>query len=506
MCNNCSGSVFIFKTAAMRKFIPLLVLSFHMINGCAQSPVSDRGEFATNTNGLMYNDGDMKTLRFIVDSLNLRFKTCDLNKKYYTTPQARVYAVSFRSDTNDLKAIISDMNNNVLPSVLASRYKSFISSTDTSKLIIKNGNDSYLSGNPYHGYDGISLTEKNKIKNSDFENKWTYIYYTKKDYQKYYSLNCYFFSTSFTSMVLPDNYEKLIQYVDCMIDTASVIYLTDKYDRDGFSSPGEYHSRINNYLNSAMKIKRQGKEDWEYNYLSNKKITHAKQNLLKDRYFISLVEKAAEDFEESGKSDDALEELIGFFISKEKALHMKRSRRVIGQCSQDQSPREHARNIAILAAEAHSWDIFLRAHLDIMNDRFERMSDGSYAWGQRQTYLKELEELNLNVVDLMLGLTLRAENVAENHYYGTVWRMGKALTESREKELFEQKAITIMKDETLDEFNRGLIFLLYSTYTNYLSPEEGKLKRDALRKTIDSFPEFIRKAIIEMKEPKVREG
>jgi hypothetical protein len=180
---------------------------------------------------------------------------------------------------------------------------------------------------------------------------------------------------------------------------------------------------------------------------------------------------------------------------------MKRCYQVIGSCSMDSRPREHAKNIAILSAQAHSWDIFLRAHLDIMNDRFQRASDGSYAYHQRKTYLKELEELDLDIVDLMLGLTLRAKNTAPNHYYGTIWRMGWALTESKEKDVFEAKAIAMMKDASLDEFNRGLIFLLYNTYTNYLEAIEGKQKRDVLRNNIDSFPDFIQASIKEMKEP-----
>jgi hypothetical protein len=140
-----------------------------------------------------------------------------------------------------------------------------------------------------------------------------------------------------------------------------------------------------------------------------------------------------------------------------------------------------------------------------MNDRFERASDGSYAWEKRETYLKELEELNLNIVDLMLGLTLRAENAADNHYYGTIWRMGKALTESKDKPLFEQKAVAIMKDPSLDEFNRGLVFLLYRTYIDRLEEKEGKQKREELRKTINSFPGFIQTSIRQLKDPEEEE-
>ena len=83
-----------------------------------------------------------------------------------------------------------------------------------------------------------------------------------------------------------------------------------------------------------------------------------------------------------------------------------RETRVVGSCSMDSSPREHAINIAMLSAETTDWSVFLRAHLDIMNDRFDRVSDGSYAWKDRNTYIKELEQLDINVSDLIFGKSL----------------------------------------------------------------------------------------------------
>lgn len=139
-----------------------------------------------------------------------------------------------------------------------------------------------------------------------------------------------------------------------------------------------------------------------------------------------------------------------------------------------------------------------------MNDRFERASDGSYAWGKRKTYLKELEELNLNIVDLVLGLTLRSESVAANHYYGTIWRLGWALTESKEKEAFEERALAMVKDNSLDEFNRGLVFLLYKSYISHLSETEAQEKKAKLKQAVTSFPLFVQNSIQKMDEPKSR--
>ena len=41
-------------------------------------------EFGNSSNGLIYSDTTIKQLKFIVDSLNLKFKVCDLYKTYYS--------------------------------------------------------------------------------------------------------------------------------------------------------------------------------------------------------------------------------------------------------------------------------------------------------------------------------------------------------------------------------------------------------------------------------------
>ena len=244
-----------------------------------------------------------------------------------------------------------------------------------------------------------------------------------------------------------------------------------------------------------------------FEYITDEKCKYAGDYLKNDQQFISLVRSAADDCIENNTGSDMLEDLVAIFISSQKALELKRHRRVMGMCSQDQSPRFHARNIAVLAAETNSWDIFLRAHMDIMNDRFERMSDGSYAYGGRKTYLKELEALNLNIVDLMIGLSLRAANTARNHYNGTVWRLGWALSESKDASLFEARAIQMMKDDRLDDFNRGLMFLLYKTYLFSLPDMHlANEKINLIKKDAKSFPEFISAAIDRLKERTGKEG
>jgi hypothetical protein len=479
---------------------------------CYGQPNQNRGEFASNLNGLMYSDGDMKSLRFIVDSLNLRFKICDLSRIFYSRPHTKVYYVRFRSSNNDLKEIIRQIENKADYHQLITRFASYISEIDSNRLIIytgdkekNNGYYDYTEGDPDNGYDNMYLNTK--LGRQQLVNSWVYDYQPKeKVFYTKYDLTCRYFPEQWKQPVIPDKYSQLIQYVDCMIDTSASIFLADKFS-GGWGIEDEKTSYYNlrelaDYLDKKMSVVNRDNKKLEQ--LNESQVSFAVKELKNDAVFRDLLSKTIDDYVKNETPEHDLESLASQMDMYDKALLMKRCYRIMGSCSQDSRPREHARDIAILAAQAHSWDIFLRAHLDIMNDRFERATDGSYAWEARKTYLKELEELNLNIVDLMLGLTLRAQNVAGNHYYGTIWRMGWALTESKEKALFEEKAMAMMKDNSLDEFNRGLIFLLYKTYINYLDEKESAQKRKSLKETISSFPLFIQRSIQKMDEPKER--
>lgn len=175
------------------------------------------------------------------------------------------------------------------------------------------------------------------------------------------------------------------------------------------------------------------------------------------------------------------------------ALRLKRSRRVVGMCSMDDSPRRHALQIAMLSAETVNWETFLRAHLDIMNDRFARASDGSYAWDARQTYLRELEELDINVQDLLLGITLRLENPSSNHYYGSITRVGRAMAETQKPRQVEAALMETIADDELDDFNRLLMYYVLYNYTAHLKDDSHQDEcREKLQEAALSLPPYMR--------------
>ena len=161
----------------------------------------------------------------------------------------------------------------------------------------------------------------------------------------------------------------------------------------------------------------------------------------------------------------------------------------------DSRPRTHAINICILAAQTAQWDIFLRSHLDIMNDNFQRMSDGSWAWEGRETYLKELEMLNIHATDLLLGTCLQTRSVNDNHYSGDIQRIGRALAETSEPDVVEKQMLTMISDNRLDNYNRLLIAYLFDNYNYYVKDEKVKtVNNTKFREAIKHLPSYIQTA------------
>lgn len=183
---------------------------------------------------------------------------------------------------------------------------------------------------------------------------------------------------------------------------------------------------------------------------------------------------------------------------KMELLEELRSTSVVGRCSQDNRPREHAMNIALLSAETYKWEVFLKSHLDIMNDYFSRMSDLSSAQGQRNTYINELEELNINVSDLILGIIFRIRNPAYNHYFGRINRIGRALAETKNSHQIEQSLLSVISDTEVDYYNRLLFYYLFENYNHHLKDETVKKENNyKLAAAVKTLPDFFSKRILE---------
>ena len=387
-------------------------------------------EFKIYTNGLIYSEHAMGKLSYIVDSLNLKYRTCNYNHVFYSKAQAVGHVISL--DAGNIRAAKKDIENQIPLDQFVAKYPRAVIERDV--VILKyryttheNENIVEFESFDLKGHNNLSIESKDvSLYEKDLSNKWVFEYSKKSKYQDE-SLSAFYFPQKFQSVPIPKKYSLMIGYADCLIDTT-----TTKF-----------------------------KADLEQGWVELPK------------NWTSLPQK-----------------------DKAQLLDQMRSKRVVGFCSQDSRPRDQAVNIALLSAETYNWQVFLKAHLDIMNDRFERMSDGSYAWAERNTYIKELEELNLNVADLIFGISFRVENPARNHYFGSISRIGRALSETKNRAEIEQAMLSVISDNDLDNYNRLLFYFLFDNYNHHLKDEALKKENDhKLAVAAQTLPAYLSKQL-----------
>lgn len=473
------------KHSPMKKYILLLLASFLLL----AYTYGQGSEFQTYQNGLIYNEATMHRLGAIVDSLHVKFRSCDLAHPYYSFPQGFAYFVSV-----DSKEAQSQIKQGITLEAYRKKYKKAISEkvwimkymyADDGKRIIKYSALPY--GRDNQSYITVDYSEVNNVASG-----WVLEDGGKKA----------IFIEKLQHYTLPHEYARLVQYVDCMIDTSAQIFI-DGSDRD---QPREEGPKTQKYVKWALDFPnrptypdRKALAAEEYAQAADRfwndhaewdslRILDLDKRMQQDPYGQRLLSDATEEVMKSGASNENIEFYISRYGSKSVALQLKRSRQVVGTCSRDSSPRRHAMTICTLAAETASWDIFLRSHLDIMNDRFVRVADGSYAWAGRKTYLKELELLDIDAIDLLVGTSLRVENVSDNHYWGSIGRIGRALADTGDKDQLEQRLLAMIGNNSLDPYNRLLTAYLLHNYAHSL--EDEARKKQCVQKLEDSIREL----------------
>lgn len=453
----------------------LVILLVASTTGYAQT------EFPQYANGLIYNETTMNRLGSIVDSLNVRFRSCDLAHPYYSFPQGNAAFVEVPN-----KAARKLIESGISFEAFAARYPASVKRKKV--WVIKYTYTDYNKSNIIRysalpeSYSSEPQLHLKRKKSNDKISGWVLSE----------SGDRAFYLDTLSQVALPFAYARLVQYVDCMIDTTASVFFPEAKVREYREVP--YDKKTTEFIAWAERYPGEPKYP-DYNELEKQNLDtdsafsvahHAHtvwdslrllqldEKMQSSYYYKSLLADAVEETLASNTSDEKFEFYVMRYGNKADALKLMRSRKVRGYCSMDQRPRYHAMNICQMAAETAQWDIFLRSHLDIMNDRFERSSDGSYAWAARKTYLQELEELNIPAVDLLLGTSLRVSNVSDNHYWGSVGRVGRALTDARDKDAVEKQLLNMMNDPALDIYNRLLICFLFDHYVYNLEDPSRK--------------------------------
>ena len=206
----------------MKKIATIILLLF------GTASFSQETEFGKSNNGLIYSDTTVKQLKFIVDSLNLKFKVCELNKTYLSKFQAKAHFVSVES--GKIKDAKKDIEANISFDDFIKKYSK--SKFEKELLVVKFKYKNYEEKDVIE-FSSIELNSKyehnftfeNNLKNYDepLKGKWIYRYYDKTEYSKE-SIEAFYFVEEFSQKSIPDIYARMIQYSDCMVDTSTQIY------------------------------------------------------------------------------------------------------------------------------------------------------------------------------------------------------------------------------------------------------------------------------------------
>jgi hypothetical protein len=469
----------------------------------------------------------MASLSQIVDSLNLKFKQCEEYPTFYSLPQAVAYYIDVKFPGLSLRnAIRKNMSYDEIiekfPKVKEKAVKILVTRTKEKEKNITTVEYTSLS---FRDYGDKTISFENQPERYQEKVKNTWIVDSEPN-----RIRAFYFLEEIESKPLKNRYAQMVGYSECMIDTTSDVFLETANSNyriiTSIELPGN-NSAVQNfyrYSDSLVKVltpiigeepsyskmvtqKLKGNDyGEELNKLYKKynkamvdwvaKKNEAMKKFVATPEFQAKIKAATEEAKIHGNSGDRLEYMVEQYYSAKEALYLKRNRIVYGSCSQDDSPRRHAVNIARLSAQTASWEVFLRAHLNVMNDHFHRVSDGSYAWGRRKTYFRELEELNINAVNLMFGITMRVDNPSSYHYYGTIWRVGRALAETQHPNEIENTFVNMLKDDELDDYNKTMVYFLFRNYVEFIADDTRKISANQLlNETVKDLPDYMQKHI-----------
>jgi hypothetical protein len=456
------------------------------------------------SNGLIYSDSTIKKLRKIADSLNYQFTLIQDESTFmsYSYAQARYVKIDAKKVENRNEIFTDKMSFDDLIKnypVLEINRNTWLYKEDNSKKHHQADFNDYVSKS-WHRYptDKWALIETRNW--AVHREGWTYM-----PFQNYEALEmeASYTTSPFIQKEIPQKYAKMIQYADFLVgEKLDVVFpseknnildstLKSKIKKDTLNrAVSLFFSLISGYPNrptidSCNRIKFDDYDStkefarskkWNkcfYDYwqrLQNwdsLRIEYIRKSLSKTAKFKKLLDDAIEETISTKISDEGIEFYIAEFKSKQLALQLSLNRKDdMGFDNFSTQHCDHAKQILQLAAETANWRIFMDKHLRVLNDNFEPECSHVKKGEFMRTYIKELEEIGVNVIDLLLGASLRVSNPYKNHPYLDSRAVSRALSElkDKDKDKVENTLLSMIEDQELDDFNRMIICLLFKNY------------------------------------------
>ena len=458
-----------------------LILCLCFTLTCGLMARSQLPDFPLHANGLLYSDTLMGRLRHLADSVRARASLAGAEGDYYSPKQTTGRLV--RLDTGDIYGAFKDFRKGIsLDSFLRKYPRAEVSNKI---LVLLDEMPGYqVAGNAYYynitaddvyysagriilptdeQYRPISSGQLNyrAEENSGINGNCVYSESTAPhSYRGKFSNDAYVFAFYLdrvpTAAPLPKTAKRLIRYRDWLVDTAIGVFDKDAGWSDLNFSPSAFGPAQGAFDNYAQRIGDPAVPDSNFTRLLAAAMAE-------------VQEKKFQPFIYLDRYMDA--------YSPVTALAIRRSWHDRPTCGLDHlSHRIYVMHIAYLAAELGNWPVFLQAQMAVAVD-----PDGEYPdllhRGHRTYFLRELEELNIGIDDILLANQL--VNTWCDPTFSGAKLLGNALAlEGGDRRRLEENVLKLIADNRLDTYHRLAMHYLFSNYVGFLP--EGAERRKAL--------------------------
>lgn len=323
----------------------------------------------------------------------------------------------------------------------------------------------------YHGRNQSHIITYNELNNQEFsiDQKSPKIYATSTTYNKGHKrTSVIMLPKKWHSQPLSNESNALINYVDCMISNCTSIYNYSQKERRSVNRnvydplleyidikiPEPIFEKQKGYTNDlySQEIEKRNKQKAKLHESQRRDIIISLAQ--RDSLFLKLYREAVAIWHDDKIDSEDLESIVELVGGPRQALQMKRGRRVMGSCSMDIGPTNHLKEIARLSALSSDWDIFIKSHMNVINDRFDAAVYSSYGEASRNTPIHDFEAIGLEPDKLFIGSLMQASDTKAKHYVSNASRIARAISQLSDPNPSIRLLIQIIRDESTDIPNR----------------------------------------------------
>jgi hypothetical protein len=485
------------------KYAVLLIVASLLFGAGCHFPEKDKPTAVAQKQELFpspqYDKSDLEQLKHTADSLNLKFRTSVVNPVYHSIPQTEALAVELNFDKKNLTRVKGLLKKSLSPQQIKQVIPDLIIK-DSAHVILAyetryERHSSQYFHDLYAGYAGhFRQFREDRLPDTE---KWIYKMGEGATREGKAMLYAYLPDRPFSSIPLPKEYARMIQYVDCMLDTTINVM---PYIERKKGTVNQSFKKLTQYILTQkipLDLTKEQLKDYDdypdFDILSDNDRQCITEYLNNNSTYLQLLQHAIREALTKKLGTGDLYALAIHHYQKDTLLLLARTQRVHANCAEDFSIHAHKQHVAELAAQARQWPVFINAHLDVMDHYYRRLGMTIYAAEEKGAYLRELEFLDIPVLTLLLGTILSARDLSIGHYQGNPYHIGRAFADLPDTTDFEKRIGAYMHDDRLDPFNRSILYMLYERYCyNQTNKSLQKLKTKALKSSAATYPEYIR--------------